>query len=402
MSTKSAPHDHDAPIRVVQFHYRDDPEAGGSLRVGEHLANHVDPEEIEAHILFAYGDEGPVGKAATVPCHYPQVDGRWDVGGWIKARRIIQGIDPDILHFQDPLTTLRLFLVDYPAVMIKHCHGPPPEPSSLRESLKRQWRRYQIDQFICIDPVTAETMEGYGFADSKQLTVVPNAVDVGALQERPTKETARDQLGVPQDVNLLGMVVRMIVEKGFPDLFRVLAKLPDSWHAMVVGGGGKEEAVESIAQREGVRSKVHFVGALDDVRPAYAAMDAYIFLSLDEAFGLVLAEAMAARVPIFGLYGLGEYQKIDPPLINDEVATFFGRENPNRLRDMNERSVPEPEAVIERLCEAIRSFEPGSSEAREQIETAFEHVKKHFDAPIQARRMTRVYKELIRNDHGSE
>ena len=402
VKTKAASRNRDTPIRVVQLHYRDDPEAGGSLRVGEHLANHVDPDEVEAHVLFAYGDEGPVAQAATVPCHYPQVDGRWDVRGWMRARRIIQDIAPDILHFQDPLTTLRLFLVDYLAVMIKHCHGRPLEPGSWREQLKRRWRRYQMDRFVCIDPVAAETMQEYGFAGPDQCSVLPNAVDVDVLQDTPSKEEARSELGLPEDVRLLGMVGRLIEPIGFPDLFRLLQKLPSDWHALFAGGGGERGNMERKAEKQGVRSRIHLLGALDDVRPAYAAMDAYVFLSQHEPFGLVMAEAMACGVPLFGLHGLGEYREIDPPLVNDQVATFFERENPERFLDPSQQSIPEPDPVLDRLRDALLSFDPKSAEARRQVEAAREHVRAHFDAPIQARRMTRIYKELIPSDHGSE
>lgn len=402
MSTESAPHDHNDPIRVVQLHYRDDPEAGGSLRVGEHLANHVDPDEVEAHVLFAYGDEGPVAQAATVPCHYPQVDGRWDVRGWMRARRIIQDIDPDILHFQDPLTTLRFFLVDRPAVMIKHCHGRPLESGSWRERLKRRWRRYQMDRFVCIDPIAAETMQEYGFAGPDQCVVVPNAVDVDALQKAPSQEQARSELGLPEEIRLLGMVGRLIEPIGFPDLFRLLQKLPSDWHALFAGDGGDRANMERKAEEQGVRSRMHFVGTLNDVRPAYAAMDAYVFLCQHEPFGLVMAEAMACGVPLFGLHGLGEYREIDPPLINDKVATFFERENPERFQNTSQQSVPEPDSVLDKLRDALLAFDPDSPEVKEQVQAAREHVRTHFDAPIQARRMTRFYKELIRSDYGSE
>ena len=45
-------------------HYRDAAEAGGSLRVGEVIANHVDPNRVAVEMVFAYGDAGPVTERA--------------------------------------------------------------------------------------------------------------------------------------------------------------------------------------------------------------------------------------------------------------------------------------------------------------------------------------------------
>lgn len=381
------------------LHYKDDPEMGGSIRVGQHIANHVDPEEIDSHLLFTYEGPGPVAADSDVPCHFPQVEGRYDVGGWIKVRRRIQEIDPDVLHFQDPLTTLRAFLVDLPAVKLTHCHGRPLHPpESMGEKLKREWRRYTTDRYICIDPVAAETLEEFGFAHSGQCVVLPNAVDVDHLQKLPTRDRARSLLDLPDDVKLLGMVGRLIEPKGFPDLFRLLQKMPSSWHAMFAGDGGDRDRMERTAERKGIRNRMHFVGALDDVRPAYAAMDAYVFLCQHEPFGLVLAEAMACGVPLFGLHGMGEYRALDPPLINDRVATFFERENQTRFLDPDQESVPERDEILETLRDAIVSFDPASPETRKQIETARDHVQTHFDVSIQAERMTKIYKQVVNGE----
>src|ERR1700675_1253195 len=55
------------PIRVVLVLYRDDLNLGGSLRVVEILANALDPERVDAHIVFAYGGPGPIASRVNVP-----------------------------------------------------------------------------------------------------------------------------------------------------------------------------------------------------------------------------------------------------------------------------------------------------------------------------------------------
>jgi len=378
------------------LHYKDDPEMGGSIRVGQHIANHVDSERIEAHIVFVYEGPGPVAAASDVPCHFPRVGNRYDVRGWLRVRDLIQEMGPDVLHFQDPLTTLRVFFAGIPAVRLTHCHGRPlHSPQSFVEKAKRTWRRYTTDTYVCIDPVAAETLKEFGFAQEGQCVVLPNAIDVQRWQDLPSSQEARSMLDLPEDVNLMGMVGRLIEPKGFPDLFRLLQKMPSSWHAMFAGDGGDRAPMERKAEQKGIRDRMHFVGALDDVRPAYAAMDAYVFLCQHEPFGLVLAEAMASGVPLFGLHGMGEYRALDPPLINDDVATFFERDDPKRFLDSEEEDVPESDEILDQLREALLSFAPSSPEGRKQIEAAREHVRTHFDVSIQAERMTTIYQNVV-------
>lgn len=384
------------PVRVAMLHYQDDPDMGGSLRVGQHIANHVDPKAVEAHLVFAYKGPGPVAEVSEVPCHFPQVRGRYDVSGWMRVRNLIRKINPDVLHFQDPLTTLRFFLAGVGATRLTHCHGRPLHPPrSLVEKVKRDWRRYTTDTYVCIDPVAADTLKDFGFARDGQCVVLPNAVDVERWQQLPSTQDARSELSLPQDVNLIGMVGRLIEPKGFPDLFRLMQKMPSSWHAMFAGDGGDRARMEQKARKKEVSERIHFVGSLDDVRPAYAAMDAYVFLCQHEPFGLVLAEAMASGVPLFGLHGLGEYRALDPPLINDNVATFFEREDPERFLDPEEEDVPESDEILGQLREALLSFDPSSPEGRKQIKAAREHVRTHFDVSIQAQRMTTIYQNVV-------
>src|SRR5438067_11258144 len=60
----------DKPIRVAIVHYRDDATAGGSLRGGEAIANHVNAETIEAHLVLDYRELVPVAAIAPVLCRF--------------------------------------------------------------------------------------------------------------------------------------------------------------------------------------------------------------------------------------------------------------------------------------------------------------------------------------------
>jgi glycosyltransferase involved in cell wall biosynthesis len=68
----------------------------------------------------------------------------------------------------------------------------------------------------------------------------------------------------------------------------------------VVGDGPHRGALEERSRREGIAQRVCFVGALppEKMPDVYASADAFVFPSLTETQGLVLAEAMAAGLPV--------------------------------------------------------------------------------------------------------
>src|SRR5258706_14041032 len=113
-----------APIRVALVLYRDSLHVGGSLRVVEVLANSLDPERVEAHLVFAYGEPGPVAKRAAVPCHFLRSRGPYDLPSWIRARRVFDEINPDVLHFHNPAYWLHAALIGKKYKKLFHLHGP--------------------------------------------------------------------------------------------------------------------------------------------------------------------------------------------------------------------------------------------------------------------------------------
>src|ERR1700722_12342294 len=98
------------PIRLVLVLYRDDLSLGGSLRVVEILANALDPRFVEAHIVFTYGGPGPVSAKSSVPCHFVGSHGPRDLAGWMSARKVFDAINPDIVHFHNPVYWLHAAL----------------------------------------------------------------------------------------------------------------------------------------------------------------------------------------------------------------------------------------------------------------------------------------------------
>ncbi|HST17084.1 MAG TPA: glycosyltransferase family 4 protein [Gaiellaceae bacterium] len=135
----------------------------------------------------------------------------------------------------------------------------------------------------------------------------------GAAAERvevapPGVDTARFRPGDPPAEHLVLSVGRLVWEKGHQDLLRALALLREggrSCRTLVVGTGPEEERLHRYARDLGVADLVEWRRHVDyDEMPGvFARASCFVLASLatvwwEEQFGMVLAEAAAAGVPI--------------------------------------------------------------------------------------------------------
>ena len=96
--------------------------------------------------------------------------------------------------------------------------------------------------------------------------------------------------------------------KGLPDLVAAWADVrPEGWHLVIAGPdeGGHRAEVECQVQAAGLSGAVSFVGPVaDDAKwDAYQAADLFVLPTHSENFGIVVAEALAAGLPVLTTRG---------------------------------------------------------------------------------------------------
>jgi glycosyltransferase involved in cell wall biosynthesis len=112
---------------------------------------------------------------------------------------------------------------------------------------------------------------------------------------------ARAHLQLPADVYLFGNVGRLHPDKDQATLIRAFARSIDRLgdaRLVLVGKGRLEQNLKALAAELGVADRVLFTGPVPDARRYFAAFDSFVLSSDHEPFGMVLLEAMAARLPI--------------------------------------------------------------------------------------------------------
>lgn len=138
--------------------------------------------------------------------------------------------------------------------------------------------------------------------------LIPNGIKIdrfavpGSVEAARQRESMRQNLGIPPQAVVLGMIGRLDA-KGQRQLFEVLpALLPlcPTLRVVLVGSEGQPGETAQLttqARAAGFEDRVVFTGPRPDVPALLTAFDLLVHLPADEAFGLALAEAMATGLP---------------------------------------------------------------------------------------------------------
>lgn len=128
--------------------------------------------------------------------------------------------------------------------------------------------------------------------------LTPGVNDVPGPASGAQKSQARAQLGLPPDCQLLLLVGNDYRKKGLPTLLAALAPLPVRVHLAVVGNAAHAMGFAAEVAALGLQGRVHFLGALPDVAPAYVAADVLVHPTLEDTFAMVVLEAMSHGLPV--------------------------------------------------------------------------------------------------------
>ncbi len=145
--------------------------------------------------------------------------------------------------------------------------------------------------------------EQLGFA-AERGCVIPNGVDPELFKPSEEARTSvREELGLPREAQLVGLVGRYHPQKDHGTFFRAAAALSlnrRDTHFVLAGAGvdAGNAALAALAGAPSLSGRVHLLGERDDMPRLTAALDvATSSSSYGEALSLAVAEAMACEVP---------------------------------------------------------------------------------------------------------
>jgi glycosyltransferase involved in cell wall biosynthesis len=184
--------------------------------------------------------------------------------------------------------------------IVSTVHGWTPVSLKLRgyQMLDRFCLK-RFDRIVCVSNLLYEEFSKLGI-NFERLVYLPNAVSLPE-QSLGQRDTARQQLGVESEENIIVAVGRLSPEKGLDILLAAYARQFSSDRGVrliLVGDGPEMAALKSLANRLGISEQVSFAGFAADVSNYYAAADLFVMSSHTEGFPMALLEAMAWGLPV--------------------------------------------------------------------------------------------------------
>ena len=132
--------------------------------------------------------------------------------------------------------------------------------------------------------------------------VLPVGLDTAIIPEITEPRAAlRRRLGLDENANYLLFVGRLDAYKRPLDVAAVLAALPETWQAVVIGQGSLSGALADAMQESGLQDRWRQIPQLPnaEVQAYYHACDVFLNCNDREIFGMSLLEAMyAGCVPV--------------------------------------------------------------------------------------------------------
>ncbi|MCY3779725.1 MAG: glycosyltransferase family 4 protein [Chloroflexi bacterium] len=164
------------------------------------------------------------------------------------------------------------------------------------------WRR--IDAGIAISYAIKQFTVDIEGAPTDKVKIVHYGMDYSWMSDAEidaARLKLRAELNLDDDALLLGLVCRLVEQKGIPyameALRRLRAEFPGA-HLVIAGDGEKAAELRRLASALGIADRVHWLGWRPKAIDLMAAFDVLLVPSLWEGFGLVLLEAMSRRVPV--------------------------------------------------------------------------------------------------------
>ncbi len=236
----------------------------------------------------------------------------WQMYRYFKVEKI------DIVHTHTPkcslLGQLAAKLAGVP-VIVNTVHG-----FYFHEYMKPAARKFYITMeriaakcssvILSQNPEDIQTAVELGICRPEKIKLLGNGVDLSKFDPSrfngDFKRQMRDRLGIPQNAIVVGIIGRLVREKGFLELFEalrnIIVKKDNVW--LVIIGPEEPEKPDRISgrtfQEYGIEHRTRWLGSrdVDEIPQCLACMDIYALPSWREGFPRSAIEAAAMGLPI--------------------------------------------------------------------------------------------------------
>lgn len=216
---------------------------------------------------------------------------------------------------------------------------------------------------------------------------VPNAIKMEKFAyQNDQRQEFRSEIfkrhNISENATVTGCLGRISEEKGQDLLLQAFAqyqkkltrKKAEENYLLIVGGGVLEDSLKKKSKKLGLEKQVIITGRFleHDKKKYYAAFDLFVHPSLAEGFGIVLIEAMAAKVPILAS-NLEVFKEV-----SGDTVTYFKK--------------GDPEDLAEKIYQLNETNQVGS-----KLDQAYQRVAEYYTFEKFVDTYEKFYLELLSN-----
>jgi glycosyltransferase involved in cell wall biosynthesis len=255
-----------------------------------------------------------------------------------QIAKLIRRLDLDLIHTHGVRANftgrIAARMAGIPSICTMHSDSRLDYDSRLKErmvwladNLLNRW----ADAFIGVSDDMSEKLATRGIPRNK-IHTVRNGINLSAVKPSLSPATIKRNLGISDDIRLIGTVGRLVEVKGHDDLIsalpRILREVPNAG-VVIVGDGRCMEPLRRQAEELRISDRVFLLGRITPPFDIMSACEVGVFPSLAEAIGLAMLEFMALKIPIVATDVCGI-----PEVINSEdVGILTPPKDPSNLAD---------------------------------------------------------------------
>lgn len=357
--------------------YTDTPICGGAERQMTILAKFLDKQKYNLFLACAKAksvdDLASKFEKTGSKIFRLNVIHKHDPRHYFQLKKIIRENKIELIHAHvwNPASCRYAYLASksckIPLVITEH---DPGEISPLKTAFKK-WLLKNVSKIIAISEENAKILKALYPQVANRISVVHNGIDIKEFEKKIAHiQNNSDQNGTKTILTVAALHPR----KGLKYLIEAFAKINDrTLRLQIVGEGPQKQELQELAQKLDISNQVEFLGWRNDIPKIMASANLFVLPSLHEAFGLVLLEAILAKLPIIATNSGGI-----PEIIED-----------------NKNGLLVPPKDTDALANAIKTLLENDELNKKFIQAGLEKVYEKFNAETMAEKTASLYDKIL-------
>lgn len=306
---------------------------------------------------------------------------RYNLGTISQLKKIIKTKDVQIVHSQggraDFFARIAARIANVPIIISSVAMLVEGyDVSILRKGLYvliDRWTERWVNKFIVLSEALRRALIERHKIPPEKIVRIYNGIELKEynpdLKEvRSKKLEVRRELGLKNDVPVIGAIGRLVWQKGFEYLIQAIPKVIEVFpetRFLIVGEGPLKDKLKVKSEKLKVKDNIIFTGFRSDIKEILASIDLLVMPSLLEGLPMVLLEGMAMAKPIVatridGVTEVLENGKMgllvpakNPHALAEAILKVLNNKTKADLLGQNARKMVEEKFSVEKMVEQI-------------------------------------------------